>query len=91
MSDAPKRLATISTLPVWKKDSTPAEWLQELAACALANPEKWGRIVVVFEKVDGTGSIETRSLSYNCETNTLKLGTLACAQLEVFDEMKGRR
>lgn len=84
--------ATFHTLPTWKKDSTPAEWLGELVGCALARPEQWQRIVVVFEEVGPKGgSLRTRSLSYNCETNTLIIGTLATAQQEVFEEMKGRR
>lgn len=84
--------ASISTLPVWKKDSTAAEWLTELAAMALEHPERWGRLVVIFEKVDADNlSIETRSLSYNVGSNTEKLGTLETAKLEVFEQMKGRR
>lgn len=84
--------ASISTLPVWKKDSTPAEWLAELAAMALEHPERWARVVVVFEKVNADNlSIQTRSLSYNIKSNTEIIGTLETAKLEVFELMKGRR
>ena len=82
--------ATIDTLPVWKQDSTPAEWLQELAACALARPHQWQKIVVAFQFV-GDKIVETRSLSYNCPTNVEKIGILETAKCEVFEEMKGRR
>jgi hypothetical protein len=84
--------ATISTLPVWKKGSTPAEWLSELVGLALENPEKWGRIVVVFEKTNEQGhGVESRYHSYGIETNTDVMGTLAAAQMEIFEYMKGRR
>lgn len=84
--------ASISTLPIWKKDSTAAEWLQELAACALANPERWPRIVVIFEELDKDGlPFKTRQCSYGIQHNTDILGTLTTAQHELFEHMKGRQ
>ncbi len=84
--------ASISTIPVWKKDSTAAEWLTELASMALEHPERWARVVVVYEKVNADGlSIETRNVSYNITSNTEIIGTLEGAKMEVFEYMKGRR
>ncbi len=82
--------ATVSTLPIWKKDSTASEWLQELAAMALEHPEQWERIVVVFEQ-DSPKQTHTRFLSRAIRTNQEILGTLVCAQHELFEYMKGRR
>ena len=84
--------ATVSTLPVWKKDSTAAEWLQELAACALVRPEQWARIVVVYEECNKDGvPVKTREYSRGIDSNTDLMGTLVTAQLELFEHMKGRR
>lgn len=84
--------ASISTLPVWKKDSTAAEWLGELAALAMEHPERWARIVVVFEETNAEKMpIRTKQYSYGIETNTDIMGTLATAQFELFEFMKGRR
>lgn len=84
--------ASISTLPVWKKDSTAAEWLQELAGLALEYPERWGRVVVIFEEFNAEGQpfkLRNHTRGFSCNTDIL--GALTGAQLELFDYMKGRR
>ena len=84
--------ASISTLPVWKKGSTAAEWLGELAAMALEHPERFARVVVVFEETNAERHpIKTRQFSYGITTNTDILGTIESAKLELFEYMKGRR
>lgn len=84
--------ASFHTLPVWKKDSTPAEWLSEISGLAMERPERFGRIVIVFEKTNEKGhAIETRWHQYGIETNTDIVGTLEVAKQEVIDFMKGRR
>ena len=82
--------ATVSTLPIWKKNSTPAEWLQELAALAIENPERWARIVVIYEEINADGyPIRMRQFSRGIACNNSILGTLVSAQMELFDYMKG--
>lgn len=84
--------ASISTLPVWKKGSSASEWLAELSALALENPEKWRRVVVIFEKTNAENMpIETRQFSWGIPSNTDILGTIETAKLELFEHMKGRR
>lgn len=83
--------ASISTLPVWKKDATPAEWLQEMAAMALVNPERFAKIVVVYEEDTTMGKSQTRWQQKGYTDNTTILGTLECAKLELFEYMKGWR
>ena len=84
--------ASIHTIDVWKKNSTAAEWLGELASMALANPEKWARVVVIFEKVNADGApIETRQFAHGIAHNTDIMGTIETAKLELFEHMKGRR
>ena len=84
--------ASIHTIDVWKKNSTAAEWLNELASLAMERPERWARIVVIFEKVNEDGApIETRQFSHGIVHNTDILGTIETAKLELFELMKGRR
>lgn len=84
--------ASISTLPVWKKGTTPAEWLEELAAMAREHPERWARIVVIFEEADERGrSAVTRHYERGIDYNTDLLGTLETTKLQVYDYMLGRR
>lgn len=86
--------ASISTLPIWKKDSTPTEWLSELAAMALENPERFSKVIVIYEEETIRGEVEgsiVRWACHNIDTNTGILGLMVSAQLELFDEMKGRR
>ncbi len=59
--------AKLHVLPRWKKDSTASEWLQEVAAMALAAPEKFHRIAIVYESEDERF---IRTQSRNCRTNT---------------------
>ena len=84
--------ASISTLPVWKKDSTAAEWLQELAAIALEHPDFFSRAVLIYEEKNSDGlPFKTRMQSWRHEHNTGIIGALQVAQLEYFEYMKGRR
>ena len=84
--------ASISTLPVWKKDSTAAEWLEELAALAREHPERWGKVVVVLDELNSEGlPIKMRNYSRNHASNTDIVGALQVAQFELFEFMKGRR
>lgn len=84
--------ASVSCLPVWKKDSTPAEWLQEVAAIAMATPERFSRILVLYEEFDREGDpVKTRQQSYNIQANSQILGILEYAKLETFEYMKGRQ
>ena len=83
--------ASISTLPVWKKDSTAAEWLEELAAMAREHPERWQRVVVIFEECNaGNQPTKSRMYSRNHDHNTGILGALEGAKLDLWEYMKGR-
>ncbi len=83
--------ASVHTLPVWKRGATPAEWLQELAAMALANPERFGRIVVVYEEMHAEGyAVKLRDLSYGHPHNSGIIATLEQAKLRTYDIIRGR-
>jgi len=82
--------ATISTLPVWKKGASAAEWLEELAALAREHPEQWQRIIVVFEQFNSDNQpVKSRLHSFGHDHNTGILGAMRVAELELWAYMKG--
>ena len=84
--------ATLATLPIWKKDATPADWLQEVAAIALVYPERFSRIIVVYEQNNPEAQpICTRMQSYGFPHNTDIMGALETAKCELWDLMKNRQ
>lgn len=83
--------ASIYVLPVWKKDATAAEWLQELAAMALANPERFARIVLVYEEIKSDNKSIARIQSFQIASNTEVLGLLELGKTETIEWMYGRR
>lgn len=84
--------AKIHAMPVWKKHSTPGEWLGEVAGLALARPERFGRIIVIAEELDESGcAIAISTYDKNVPTGTLQIGILQMAILDEYDRIKGRR
>ena len=84
--------ATISILPIWKKGSTSAEWLQEVAAMALHAPESFARIVVVAEQLNKENIPNMcRIWTKSVETNSDTMGILVTAQHEIYEVMRGRK
>lgn len=58
---------------------------------ALEHPERWARVVVVFEEVNAEKlPIKTRMQSFQIPSNTEILGTLETAKMDVHDYMRGR-
>lgn len=82
--------ASIATLPVWKKNTSAAEWLEELAAMAREHPERWERCVVVHVELKNDMPWKTRNYSRNIVTNSEILSTLETAKLETWELMKDR-
>ena len=83
--------ATISTLPIWKKNSTAAEWLEELAGLAREFPERWARVGVVFNEVNENGfAIRTRYFAHGATDNSMLIGMFEEAKLHVYDHMMRR-
>lgn len=84
-----EKSATVHTLPVWKKGSTPAEWLQEIAALALEKPERFHNMIVIFEEVNQKGhSTSTRYHVHGIKSNTELVGALEYAKQLVISYMK---
>jgi hypothetical protein len=84
--------ATVSTLPVWKKGATTAEWLQELSAMALERPERWAKVVVILGEANTEGAIVNVRYYGNeaLKTNSEILGLMEEGKLHLWDYMRGR-
>ncbi len=81
--------ASIDFLPVWKKDATPCERLQEIAEIARKYPERFQSMVIVYQEEEKDAS-RTRYTSFNCDT-TLALGILEQAKEEIHVNTRGKR
>lgn len=80
----------VFAMPIWKKNSTPAEWLGELASMAIERPERFSRMVVYFEEIDKNGDSHFRHAAHNVKTNSDIMGFMETAKFELFEHMKGR-
>lgn len=84
-------MGTFATLPIWKKGTSAAEWLEELAGLARESPEKWVRIVVVLQEIDADGNPnKIRNYVRGIETNQDTIGTLQSTILSIWEYMNGR-
>ena len=74
----------ISYLPVWKKDSTPEEFLQEVALIARKYPDRFTRIGIAFDETLPNGNTVTHYHCYNVSTTEL-IGLFECAKMRVYE------
>ena len=58
--------ASIDFLPIWKKDATPCERLQELAEVARKYPERWEKFVIGCVETKPNGNLHFRNYRYGC-------------------------
>jgi hypothetical protein len=78
----------VDYLPIWKKDATAAERLDELAMIARKHPERFERFALVYiEKLNDQGRIQVRSFEYGCNVPE-SVGLYELAKLHYFDETK---
>ena len=80
--------ATIDYLPIWKRDATPADRFDELCAIARKHPERFNRIVVVYEEVLPNKNSVVRQISANCST-TETLGMLELGKVQLLQDTQG--
>lgn len=82
--------AQIDYLPIWKKNSTSEEFLQEIAVIARVHPRWFDKIVIAYESESIDNSSQTRYQCRNC-TTTEVLGLLESAKEEVHVRTRGDR
>lgn len=82
-----KQQTVIDYLPVWKKNATPCERLQELAEIARKHPERFNKWAIVYcEDSDDTFTVRTLS---GLDTRTSDtLGVLTAGIQQVWQETR---
>lgn len=81
--DEEKRESNLHILPVWKKGITAEEWFQDLALQARQYPERFQKMVLVYQVTKEDGRILTR---YYCSAlgTTELIGLLEIGKQEVL-------
>lgn len=80
---------SVEPLPVWNKRSTPAERLEELARLARLYPERYKRLLVIWQKDTDDGAIETAYVPAGpgIDTNVI-LGMLDLARVQIYQNVR---
>ena len=78
----------VDYLPIWKKGSTPEEFLMEISAIARKYPERFGRIAVIYEETKENGNTQ---IDYQCKntTTTELLGIIELAKDRIIRNTRG--
>lgn len=61
-------MSNIIPMPVWKEGATPAERLEEVVHMAREHPERYGKMVLLFNEQLPSGAIRTRYVTHNLNT-----------------------
>ena len=75
----------IEYLPVWKQTESAEERFLELAMVARKHPERFGKIVVVYEETLPSERTVVRQISVGCTTNEV-IGILEIGKMHVYEE-----
>lgn len=79
--------AKVQYIPVWKRDATGAERMQELAQVASEKPHEFKKVFVIYIEELPDGCTRTRTISAGCSMHEA-LGMLAEATHEVIEETR---
>ena len=75
--------ASINYLPIWKKNATAEERFLEIAAIARKHPERFNKILVVYEEELPDKNTVTHCACHNASTTEL-LGLLELGKYEIM-------
>jgi hypothetical protein len=77
----------VDYLPIWKKGATAEERLMELALVARKHPERFNRLLVIYQEDKADTSTVTR---YTCNGGTTAelLGLMTMAEWEIMDVVR---
>jgi hypothetical protein len=80
--------SSVSFLPVWKANATPAERLYELAQVAEKHPEDFQKFVIVYVEDRKTSKSHVTYTRFHCfNTSTFEaLGILENGKLKLFED-----
>lgn len=74
-------MSNVAIFPEWKKNSTPAEWLYQMAQTAEAHPEEWATLILVSKSEESVGCF-----SFGDERATQRIGMLELAKAIILKE-----
>lgn len=77
----------LSYLPNWKKGATPDERFMELAMIARKHPERFARILVLYEENLPNGNTLMRWAQNGCLLNDM-LALLVIAQQQILEDQR---
>lgn len=78
----------VEYLPIWKRDATPEERLLEVAMIARKHPDRFNKLVIVYQEELENKRTILRFVSNNCNTDEF-VGILHIAIVDKIMEMKG--
>lgn len=76
--------ASIDYLPIWKKDATACERLQELAEVARKYPERFGKFALGYIETLPNGNTKIRTFTHGCST-VESVGVFEIAKNDLID------
>jgi hypothetical protein len=80
--------ANILILPVWKTDASAEEWLYELALLARKHPDRFSRMVLIYEEMSPDRQA-SRTNYYSHGLNTSELvGLIEIGKQMVWDAVR---
>jgi hypothetical protein len=84
MSDKENNLAV---LPVWKRDATLADRLDEMASYARAKPERFTKFVMCYVELLPNGNLKPRILLHGCDLPQA-LGLFELGKAQAYEDSK---
>lgn len=75
----------IAVLPIWKRDGTLAERLEETAGYVRAHPERFERFVMCFIETLPNGNLKVRTMTHGCDL-AQQIGLFELGKQDAIDE-----
>lgn len=73
----------IACLPIWKKDATLAERLDEMASYVRGKPERFSQFVMCYKEQLSNGRIKIRYMQEGCDLAQL-IGLFEMGKIEAY-------
>ena len=82
--------ADLLILPVWKKDSTAEEWFYDMAMLARKNPERFHRMVLIYEEMSPDGASSRNSYYCHGVSTTEAFGLIEIGKQKLYEKTHHR-
>jgi len=77
--------ASIDYLPIWKKNATGEERLQEIALVAGKFPERFGKMIIVYQETLPNGNTKVRYICGEGTTTNDTIAILESAKVQLIE------